>query len=68
MNGGNLGFLHLSVQEQLSVYSIRRPSSPLSKPVDYLLYRPTPQTASVEMENMEDAPMTRGTSGREEDT
>ncbi|XP_023487693.1 interleukin-15 receptor subunit alpha isoform X4 [Equus przewalskii] len=30
--------------------------------------RPTPQTASVEMENMEDAPMTRGTSGREEDT
>ncbi|XP_046533892.1 interleukin-15 receptor subunit alpha isoform X2 [Equus quagga] len=30
--------------------------------------RPTPQTASVEMENMEDAPMTRGTSSREEDT
>jgi len=38
-----------------------------SKPVTDLLYRQTSQTPSVEMESMEEMPMTRGTSSREED-
>lgn len=38
----------------------------LSKPVNDLLYRQTSQTPQVEMESMEEVPMTRGANGKED--